>query len=173
MGRGKGSLEVGEWQLQSIRCNKCSRVYCITWGIEPGFCNNCEWKVTFKNCIKINNEKGIKLLSAQNFVKTGLISLLSKRLSRVFYNTTVWKYWFFSTQPSLRSNSHIHTRLLEKPQLWLYGPPLMKKTTYKQNKLRFQPRLLTPGTLPGSSMLLPHTRGHSLFPDPLFAIRLS
>ena len=36
-------------------------------------------------------------------------------LSRVFSNTTVQKHQFFSTQPSLRSNSHIHTWLLEKP----------------------------------------------------------
>ena len=53
---------------------------------------------------------------------TGLISLLSKGLSRVFFSTTVWKHQFSSTQPYLWSNSHIHTWLLEKPQLWLYGP---------------------------------------------------
>ena len=50
---------------------------------------------------------------------TGLISLLSKGLSRIFSNTTVQKHQFFSTQFSLWSNSHIHTWLLEKPQLWL------------------------------------------------------
>ena len=46
---------------------------------------------------------------------TGLISLLSKGLSRVFSNTTVWKHQFFSTQPSLWSNSHVYTWILEKP----------------------------------------------------------
>ena len=46
---------------------------------------------------------------------TGLISLLSKGLSRVFYNTTVQKHQFFSAQPFLWSNFHIHTWLLEKP----------------------------------------------------------
>ena len=46
---------------------------------------------------------------------TGLISLQSKELSRVFSNTTVQKHQFFDTQPSLWSNSHIHTWLLEKP----------------------------------------------------------
>ena len=45
---------------------------------------------------------------------TGLISLQSKGLSRVFSNTTVQKLQFFGTQPSLWSNSHIHTWLLEK-----------------------------------------------------------
>ena len=46
---------------------------------------------------------------------TGLISLLSEGLSRVFSSTTVPKHQFFSTQPSLWSNSHIHTWSLEKP----------------------------------------------------------
>ena len=46
---------------------------------------------------------------------TRLISLLSKGLLKVFFNTTVQKHQFFSIQPSLRSNSHIHTWLLEKP----------------------------------------------------------
>jgi len=40
---------------------------------------------------------------------TGWISLQSRGLSRVFSNTTVQKHQFFDTQPSLQSNSHIHT----------------------------------------------------------------
>ena len=39
---------------------------------------------------------------------TGLISLQSKGLSRVFSSTTVRRHQFFGTQPSLWSNSHIH-----------------------------------------------------------------
>ena len=46
---------------------------------------------------------------------TSLIALQSKGLSRVFYNTTVQKHHFLGAQPSLWSNSHIHTWLLEKP----------------------------------------------------------
>ena len=53
---------------------------------------------------------------------SGLISLLSKGLSRVFSSTTVQKHQFFGTQPSLESSSYIHTWLLEKPELWLCGP---------------------------------------------------
>ena len=45
---------------------------------------------------------------------TGWTSLLSKELSRVFSNTTVQKHQFFGAQPSLQSNSYIHTWLLEK-----------------------------------------------------------
>ena len=49
------------------------------------------------------------------FPLTGLISLQSKALSRVFYNTTVQKHQFFGAQPSLWFSSHMHTWLLEKP----------------------------------------------------------
>ena len=44
----------------------------------------------------------------------GLI-LSSKKLSRVFSNTTVQKHRLFSAQLSSQSNSHIHTWPLEKP----------------------------------------------------------
>ena len=46
---------------------------------------------------------------------TGLISLQSKRLSRVFSNIIVQKHHFFGAQVSSQSNSHIHTWPLEKP----------------------------------------------------------
>ena len=45
---------------------------------------------------------------------TGWISLQSKGLSRVFSNTTFQKHQFFGAQLSSQSNSHIHTRPLEK-----------------------------------------------------------
>ena len=46
---------------------------------------------------------------------TGLISLQSKGLSRVFSSTTIPKHQLFGAQPSLWSNSQIRTWLLEKP----------------------------------------------------------
>ena len=52
--------------------------------------------------------------------------LLSKGLSRTFSSTTVWKHQFFGSQPSIWSNSHICTWLLEQPSLWLYGCLLAK-----------------------------------------------
>ena len=48
---------------------------------------------------------------------TGLIPLLSKGFSRVFSSPTVPKHQFFGTQPSLGSNSHICTWLLEKTDM--------------------------------------------------------
>ena len=59
---------------------------------------------------------------------TGLISLISKGLSRVFSNTTVQKHQFFGIQPSLWSSPHICTWVLEKPialTIWTFVNKLM------------------------------------------------
>ena len=53
----------------------------------------------------------LDLLAGQGTLK----SLLQKKKKRVFSSTTVQKHQFFGTQPSSQSNSHIHTRALEKP----------------------------------------------------------
>ena len=54
------------------------------------------------------------------------LGVVQGTLKRVFSNTTVQKQQFFSTQPSLWSNSPICTWLLENPWLWLDGPLLAK-----------------------------------------------
>ena len=46
---------------------------------------------------------------------TGLIFLLSKELSRVFFNNTVQKHESFGNQLSLWCNSHVYIWWLEKP----------------------------------------------------------
>ena len=50
-----------------------------------------------------DRDRYLSVLTAEK----GRISLLSKGLSRVFYNTTVQRYQFFRVQSSLWSNSHI------------------------------------------------------------------
>ena len=67
------------------------------------------WSFSFS--IRLSNEYS-ELIS---FRTDWLISLQSKGLSRVFSSTTIWKHQLFGAQPSVRSNSHIHTWLLEKP----------------------------------------------------------
>ena len=57
---------------------------------------------------------------------TDFISFQFKGLSRVSSITTVQKHQFFSAQLSLWYNSHIHTWLLEKPQLLLDGHLMAK-----------------------------------------------
>ena len=46
---------------------------------------------------------------------TSLSSVLSKGLSGVFFSTTVWRHQFSGALPALKSSSHTHTWLLERP----------------------------------------------------------
>ena len=85
----------------SIRVFSNESVLCIRW---PKY-----WSFSFS----ISPSKEYSVLISLGL--TGLISLQSKGFSRGFSNTTVQKHQFFGTQPSLLSNSHIHTWLLEKP----------------------------------------------------------
>ena len=43
-----GNIGLGEWEVQIIGCKIGSRMYHTTQGIQPIFCNNCKWEVTFK-----------------------------------------------------------------------------------------------------------------------------
>ena len=71
--------------------------------------------------IGVSASASVLPMNIQGWFPLGLpgLTLLSKGLSRVSSNPTVRKHQFFGAQP-LRSNSHIHTWLLEKPWLWLY-----------------------------------------------------
>ena len=64
-------------------------------------------------------------MTIQGWFPLGLTCLIlqSKGLSSLY---TVQKHQFFSIQPSLWSNSYIHTLLLEKSKLWLDRPLLAK-----------------------------------------------
>ena len=66
---------------------------------------------------------------------TGLISLPSKGLWRIFCNATVQKHQFFSAQPSIWSNSHTHTWLLEKPELLTIWTFVIKVMSLLSNTL--------------------------------------
>ena len=65
--------------------------------------------------VLLMNIQGWFPLGMTGSLKTGLISLQSKWLSRVFCSTTIQKHQFFSVQTSSCSSSHICTWLLEKP----------------------------------------------------------
>ena len=66
------------------------------------------WRLNFS--INPSNEYSVLI----SFRMTGLISLQSKRLSRVLPNTTVQNHQFFIAHHSLWCNCHIHTWQLEK-----------------------------------------------------------
>ena len=67
------------------------------------------WSLSFSICP--SNEYSINIPLGL----TGLISLLSKELLRVFSSITDWNNQFFGFLPSLGSNSHICTWLPQKP----------------------------------------------------------
>ena len=78
----------------NIRVFYNESVLCIMW---PEY-----WSFSFN--ISLSNEySGLVSLRIDY-----MISLLSEGLSRVFSSTTVQKHHFFSIQPSLWSNFHIH-----------------------------------------------------------------
>ena len=68
--------------------------------------------------IGVSASASVLPMNIQDWFPLGLpdwISLQPKGLSRVFSNTTVQKHQILGTQPSLWSNTHIHTWVLEKP----------------------------------------------------------
>ena len=80
----------------SIRVFSNESVLCIRW---PKY-----WRFSFSiSILPVNFQDRFPLRL------TGLISLQSRGLSRVFFSTTVQKHQFFCAQPSLWSNSHNHT----------------------------------------------------------------
>ena len=81
----------------SIRVFSNELVLCIRWPKD--------W--TFSFCINPSNE--YSGLTSFRMDWLDLFRTQSKGLSRVFSNTTVQKHQFFSAQPSLWTNSHIHT----------------------------------------------------------------
>ena len=94
-----------------------------------GFFQLCQFFPSGGQSIEVSAWVSVLPMNIQDWFPlgwTGWISLHSKRLSRVFSNTTVQKHQFFGTQLSLYSNSHICTWLLEKLWLLLDGPLFAK-----------------------------------------------
>ena len=68
--------------------------------------------------IEVSASTSVLPMNIQDWIPLGWtdwISLQSEGLSRIFSNTTVQKHPSFGAQPSLWSDSQIHTWLLEKP----------------------------------------------------------
>ena len=90
----------------SIRHFSKELAVCIRWPLY--------WSFSF-SISPFNEYSGLISLKIDWF-----ISLLSKGLSVVFSNTTVWRHLFFGALLSLRFSSHNHMWPLGRPQPWLY-----------------------------------------------------
>ena len=110
------------WLLQPDEL-QCDRLPCLSLssGVCPNSCPLCQWcylnisssAASFSFCLQpfpasggqsigVSASTSVLLMNIQGWFPlelTGLISLQSKGLSRVFSSTTVWKHQFFSTQP--------------------------------------------------------------------------
>ena len=111
-------------------------------GVCPSSCLLCPWcnptilscAAPFSSCLQSFLETGsspiswlfalvVKVLELQHQFLQWIVRVdwlvwspcSPRESSRVFSNTTVWRCQFLSTQPSLWSNSHICTWLLENP----------------------------------------------------------
>ena len=74
--------------------------------------------------IGVSASTSVLPMNTQDWSPLGLTGLISFWSKGVFSNTTVQKHQFFGTLPSLRSNSHIHTRLQQSLYSWIiqHGP---------------------------------------------------
>ena len=86
-------------------------------GKSDYFSNEMALHNTGGQSIRVSASTSVFPINIQGWFPLGLIGLISllKVLSRVFSSSTIRKHQFFGAQPSLWSNSHICTWLLEKP----------------------------------------------------------
>ena len=93
--------------LLALNLSQHQDLFPTSWVFAPGGQN-----------IEASASASVLPMNIQGWVSlglTGLMSLLSKRLSRVFSSTTVQKHQFFDSQSSLWPDSHNCAWLLEKP----------------------------------------------------------
>ena len=91
---------------------------CLQFFPVSGSFHESQFFISGGQSIGVSASASVLLMNIQDWLPlglTGLISLQPKGLSRVFSNTTLQNYQFSSAQPTLESNSHIYTWLMDKP----------------------------------------------------------
>ena len=121
------SCPLSQWCHPTISSSVVPFTFCLQSFPASGSFQMSQFFASGGQSIGVSASASVLPMNIQDWFPLGwtsLISLWSKGLSRVFSNTIVQKHQFFISQPSLWSNSHIHTWLVEKPYLWLDGPLL-------------------------------------------------
>ena len=111
------SCPSSQWCHPTISSSVIPFFSCLQSFPESGSFPMSQFFALVGQSIGVSASASVHPMAIQDWFSLGLIgsiSLLSKGLSRVFSDTAVQKYQFFGAQPSLWSNSHIHTWLLEK-----------------------------------------------------------
>ena len=111
------SCTLSQWCHPTISSSAACFYSCTNLSQHRGLFKWVSWHASGGQSIGASNSASVLPMNIQGWSPlgwTGLFSLLSKGLSRVFSSTTIRKQQFFSSESSLCSNSHIHTWLLEK-----------------------------------------------------------
>ena len=119
---------LSQWCHPTISSSVIPFSSCLQYLPASGSLSMSQFFASGGQSIGVSTSASVLPMNIQDWLPLELIDLIlqSEGLWRVFSNTTVQKHQFFDSQLSLKSNSHIHTWLLEKPQLWLDGPLLAK-----------------------------------------------
>ena len=103
------------WWYYLTISSSVARFSCWPWSFPASESFPVSWRLSSDDqSIGASASASVLPMNIQGWVSlglTGLMSLLSKRLSRVFSSTTIQRHQFFEAQPSLWSNFHIHTWL--------------------------------------------------------------
>ena len=100
------SCPLSRWCHPTISSSVVSFSSCLQFFTTSGSFQMSQFFTSGGQNIGVSTSASGLSMSIQNWFPlewTGWISLLSKRLSRVFFNTTVQKHQFFGTQLSLTS----------------------------------------------------------------------
>ena len=116
-GAYSNSLPSSRWCHPTISFSVVLCCYCFqSFPASGSFPMSCLF-ASGGQSVGVSSSASVLPMNIQNWLPlelTGLISLRSKGLSRVFSSITIQNHPFFGTQPSLWSSSHICTWVLEK-----------------------------------------------------------
>ena len=112
------SCPLSQWCYLTISSSATHFSFCLQSFLASGYFPMSQLFTSGGQSIGVSASASVIPMKSQGWFPlglTGLISLQFKGPSRIFFSTTIPKHQFFSGYPSLWSNSHIHTWLLEKP----------------------------------------------------------
>ena len=111
------SCPLSRWCHPTISSSIVPFSLCLNLSQHQGLFQGVSSSHQVAKVLRVSASASVLPVDIQDWFPLGWTCLIlqSKRLSRVFSNTTVQNYQFFGAQLSLRSIAHIHTQPLEKP----------------------------------------------------------
>ena len=110
-GAYSNSCPSSPWCYPTISSSVVSFSSCLQSFPAPGSFQVSQFLASGGQSIGVSASASVLTMNIQTWFPlglTGLISLQSEGLSRVFSRTTVWNYQFFGAQPSIWFNSHLY-----------------------------------------------------------------